>query len=71
MPLLIYLEIHDTTFQIYRKLADKVSASGFYVVVPDFFYGDPYAPENAERPLPVWLKDHGPVSRNLNHIIYW
>ncbi|XP_058209151.1 endo-1,3;1,4-beta-D-glucanase-like isoform X1 [Rhododendron vialii] len=43
-----------------RKLADKVSASGFYVVVPDFFYGDPYAPENAERPLPVWLKDHGP-----------
>ncbi|KAI8552962.1 hypothetical protein RHMOL_Rhmol06G0308800 [Rhododendron molle] len=48
-----------------RKLADKVSASGFYVVVPDFFYGDPFygdpfATENAERPLPVWLKDHGP-----------
>ncbi|XP_057485482.1 endo-1,3;1,4-beta-D-glucanase-like [Actinidia eriantha] len=42
-----------------RKLADKVAASGFYVVVPDFLYGDPYAPENAERPLPVWIKDHG------------
>ncbi|KAF7145857.1 hypothetical protein RHSIM_Rhsim04G0208400 [Rhododendron simsii] len=49
------------------KLADKVSASGFYVVVPDFFYGDPYVPDNperpldnVERPLPVWLKDHGP-----------
>ncbi|CAL5347137.1 unnamed protein product [Camellia sinensis] len=42
-----------------RKLADKVAAAGFYVVVPDFLYGDPYAPENAERPLPVWIKDHG------------
>ncbi|GFZ21880.1 alpha/beta-Hydrolases superfamily protein [Actinidia rufa] len=44
-----------------RKLADKVAAAGFYVVVPDFLYGDPYAPENAERPLPVWIKDHGLV----------
>lgn len=43
-----------------RKLADKVAAAGFYVVVPDFLHGDPYAPEIAERPLPVWIKDHGP-----------
>jgi len=43
-----------------RKLADKVAAAGFYVVVPDFLHGDPYSPENADRPLPVWLKDHGP-----------
>ncbi|XP_031389454.1 endo-1,3;1,4-beta-D-glucanase-like isoform X2 [Punica granatum] len=42
-----------------RKLADKVAAAGFYVVVPDYFYGDPYNPENAERPIAVWLKDHG------------
>ncbi|GMH08386.1 hypothetical protein Nepgr_010226 [Nepenthes gracilis] len=42
-----------------RKLADKVAAVGFYVVVPDFFKGEPYVPENAERPLPVWLQDHG------------
>ncbi|GLT47496.1 hypothetical protein SLA2020_211910 [Shorea laevis] len=42
-----------------RKLADKVAAAGFYVVVPDFFYGDPYAPENSERPVMVWIKDHG------------
>ncbi|EEF37655.1 endo-1,3-1,4-beta-d-glucanase, putative [Ricinus communis] len=42
-----------------RKLADKVAAAGFYVVVPDFFYGDPYVPENADRPLPIWIKSHG------------
>ncbi|KAF7848627.1 hypothetical protein BT93_L1787 [Corymbia citriodora subsp. variegata] len=42
-----------------RKLADKVAAAGFYVVVPDYFYGDPFAPENPERPLMVWIKDHG------------
>ncbi|KAK7292369.1 hypothetical protein RIF29_08147 [Crotalaria pallida] len=42
-----------------RKLADKVAAAGFYVVVPDFFNGDPYNPENPDRPLLVWIKDHG------------
>uniref|UniRef100_A0A5B6ZYQ9 Dienelactone hydrolase domain-containing protein n=1 Tax=Davidia involucrata TaxID=16924 RepID=A0A5B6ZYQ9_DAVIN len=42
-----------------RKLADKVAAAGFYVVVPDFLYGDPYDLENAERPVPVWIKEHG------------
>ncbi|XP_055960577.1 endo-1,3;1,4-beta-D-glucanase-like [Mercurialis annua] len=39
-----------------RKLADKVAADGFYVVVPDFLYGDPYAPE---KPIQAWLNDHG------------
>ncbi|KAM0962896.1 hypothetical protein ACFX15_021493 [Malus domestica] len=43
-----------------RKLADKVAAAGFFVVVPDFFNKDPYAPEDANRPLPVWIKDHRP-----------
>ncbi|EOY05506.1 Alpha/beta-Hydrolases superfamily protein isoform 2 [Theobroma cacao] len=43
-----------------RKLADKVAAAGFYVVVPDFFYGDPFVAERSDRPLAVWLKDHGP-----------
>ncbi|CAB4312986.1 unnamed protein product [Prunus armeniaca] len=39
-----------------RKLADKIaSAAGFHVVVPDFFYGDPYIPDNAERPVSVWI----------------
>ncbi|XP_020227431.1 endo-1,3;1,4-beta-D-glucanase [Cajanus cajan] len=43
-----------------RNLADKVAAAGYYVIVPDFFHADPYNPENTNRPLPVWLKDHGP-----------
>ncbi|XP_010466706.1 PREDICTED: endo-1,3;1,4-beta-D-glucanase [Camelina sativa] len=42
-----------------RALADKVAASGFYVVVPDYFCGDPYDPSNQERPIQVWIKDHG------------
>ncbi|KAJ4894401.1 alpha/beta-Hydrolases superfamily protein [Raphanus sativus] len=42
-----------------RALADKVATSGFYVVVPDYFYGDPFDPSNQERPIPLWLKDHG------------
>ena len=45
-----------------RKLADKIAAAGFFVAVPDFLYKDPYVPEDASRPVPVWLKDHGAVS---------
>lgn len=42
-----------------RKLADKVAAGGYYVVVPDFLYGDPYNPENKEKPIQVWIQSHG------------
>ncbi|KAF8765701.1 hypothetical protein HU200_008202 [Digitaria exilis] len=44
-----------------RTIADKVALSGYFVVVPDFLHGDPYVLENAERPLPVWMKSHPPV----------
>uniref|UniRef100_A0A0D9ZYV6 Dienelactone hydrolase domain-containing protein n=1 Tax=Oryza glumipatula TaxID=40148 RepID=A0A0D9ZYV6_9ORYZ len=42
-----------------RKIADKVASSGYFVVVPDFLHGDPFVRENTERPIEVWIKDHG------------
>ncbi|KAM2555566.1 hypothetical protein TB2_019557 [Malus domestica] len=41
-----------------RKLAENIAAAGFFVLVPDFFYGDPFVYDN-NRPLAVWLQDHG------------
>lgn len=43
----------------FRKLADKVAAAGFYVVVPDFFYGDPFVFDVPEKPIEVWRESHG------------
>ncbi|KAL0348789.1 UNVERIFIED_CONTAM: hypothetical protein Sangu_1106700 [Sesamum angustifolium] len=40
-----------------RKLADKVAASGFLVVVPDFYYGDQFTREKAG---PGWVETHPP-----------
>ncbi|KAI3965478.1 hypothetical protein MKW92_036685 [Papaver armeniacum] len=39
-----------------RNLADKVAATGYYVVVPDFFHGDPYTPD---KDLLVWFQSQG------------
>uniref|UniRef100_A0ACD5U339 Uncharacterized protein n=1 Tax=Avena sativa TaxID=4498 RepID=A0ACD5U339_AVESA len=43
-----------------RKVADKVASFGYFVVVPDFLHGDPYKPEDADRPIQVWIKEHAP-----------
>ncbi|RZC68016.1 hypothetical protein C5167_011716 [Papaver somniferum] len=41
-----------------RNLTDKVAAAGFYVVVPDFFHGDPYT-TTGDKDVWVWLESHG------------
>nr|XP_025672636.1 uncharacterized protein LOC112771982 isoform X1 [Arachis hypogaea]XP_025672637.1 uncharacterized protein LOC112771982 isoform X1 [Arachis hypogaea] len=53
------------SFSCLRKLADKIAVSGYYVVVPDFFYGEPYDPQNTNKPLGEWLKDHGTVNDTI------
>ncbi|KAK1417006.1 hypothetical protein QVD17_26128 [Tagetes erecta] len=40
-----------------RQLADKVASAGYYVVVPDFFHGDPLTSFND---IENWLKNHSP-----------
>ncbi|KAJ6904104.1 endo-1,3(4)-beta-D-glucanase-like [Populus alba x Populus x berolinensis] len=59
LAVLLVSDIYGYEAPNLRKLADKIAAAGFYALVPDFFYGDPFAPDNAERPIQVWLKDHG------------
>ncbi|KAM1171747.1 hypothetical protein ACFX2I_021929 [Malus domestica] len=60
LAVLLISDIYGFEAPNLRKLADKVAAAGFFVVVPDFLNKDPYAPEDAKRPISVWIKDHGP-----------
>jgi len=49
---------------ILRKLADKVAAAGYLVVVPDYFYGDPFVRGSGENPMAEfqdWIKNHDPA----------
>ncbi|XP_021290795.1 endo-1,3;1,4-beta-D-glucanase-like [Herrania umbratica] len=41
-----------------RKLADKVAAAGYFVVVPDFFNGDPADIDNPQFDREAWRKVH-------------
>jgi dienelactone hydrolase len=43
-----------------RALADKLAESGFYVVVPDFLYGDPMPPNDFSQ-FSTWIQKHGPA----------
>jgi len=48
-----------------RKLADKTTSVGYFVVVPDFFNKDPFIPEDSTSPfarMGDWLKNHQPLA---------
>nr|KJB72698.1 hypothetical protein B456_011G191300 [Gossypium raimondii] len=60
LTILLVSDIHGYEAPNLRKLADKVAAAGFYVVAPDFFYGEPFVRDKPDRPFPAWIKDHGP-----------
>jgi dienelactone hydrolase len=46
--------------RIHRKLADKIGAAGYFVVIPDYFSGDVLIPGVTDRD--EWFKKHNPVS---------
>ncbi|KAK1440873.1 hypothetical protein QVD17_06705 [Tagetes erecta] len=58
LAILLIADIHGYEAPKLRQIADKVAAAGFYVVVPDFFYGDPYVPGIE---LSSWFPNHLPV----------
>lgn len=57
LAILLVSDVYGYEAPNLRAIADKVAASGYYVVVPDFFQGDPYVPES--KPIGVWLQAHG------------
>ncbi|XP_009799861.1 endo-1,3;1,4-beta-D-glucanase-like, partial [Nicotiana sylvestris] len=59
LAILLVSDVYGYEAPNLRKLADKVAAAGYYVVVPEFLYGDPYNPENTEKPLSIWIQSHG------------
>ncbi|XP_058759261.1 endo-1,3;1,4-beta-D-glucanase-like isoform X2 [Vicia villosa] len=60
IAILFVSDIYGYQAPIIRNLADRVAAAGYYVVVPDYFNGDPFDPDNLDRPLPIWMKEHRP-----------
>jgi dienelactone hydrolase len=62
-------DIYGYKSPLLRKLADKVAAQGYLVVVPDFLKGDPFTPKNNSNSLEglreYWLPKHPPVSITL------
>ncbi|KAI3775213.1 hypothetical protein L1987_49782 [Smallanthus sonchifolius] len=57
IAVLLVSDVFGYGAQKLRQLADKVASAGYYVVVPDFFYGDPMTPETK---IDDWLKNHAP-----------
>ncbi|XP_059295839.1 endo-1,3;1,4-beta-D-glucanase-like isoform X4 [Lycium ferocissimum] len=57
LAILLVSDVYGYEAPNLRTIADKVAAAGYYVVVPDFFFGDPY---NEEKSLSPWFELHKP-----------
>lgn len=55
---------------LYRKLADKVAAEGYLVIVPDLLHGDYVDPHNPQFDRVAWKKVHTPVSLIMLREVY-
>ncbi|XP_009588353.1 endo-1,3;1,4-beta-D-glucanase [Nicotiana tabacum] len=57
LAILLISDVFGYEAPLLRKIADKVAAAGYLVVVPDFFYGEPL--DREKHNVQTWLKDHG------------
>ncbi|KAK6265901.1 hypothetical protein QUC31_016738 [Theobroma cacao] len=59
LAILLISDVFGSEVPNLRKLADKVAAAGYFVVVPDFFYGDPADIDNPQFDREAWKKEKG------------
>ncbi|KAJ4789522.1 alpha/beta-Hydrolases superfamily protein [Rhynchospora pubera] len=59
LAIVLISDIFGYEAPLLRNLADKVATSGFFVLVPDFFHGDPATPEILKNSSDEWLEKHG------------
>ncbi|KAK4266425.1 hypothetical protein QN277_027348 [Acacia crassicarpa] len=58
--ILLISDVFGFEAPLLRKLADKVAAEGFLVVVPDLLYGDIFDLNNPQFDRDSWIKAHAP-----------
>ncbi|KAJ4789520.1 hypothetical protein LUZ62_040766 [Rhynchospora pubera] len=58
LAIILISDVFGYEAPLLRNLADKVSTSGYFVLVPDFFHGDPATPEIVKNSIDEWIKKH-------------
>lgn len=62
---ILVCDIFGSDAPLLRKLADKVAAVGYFVVVPDVLQGDPFAGSFAAGDFAPWAAKHPPTGAAL------